>query len=99
MPTRSVNFGLQKGAFHLAVEGQYDIIPVVCENYNQLYSSKQKRFRSGTITLKGAPEDGHVSSTCLTLTHFWQPFLRSLQLAAPLPQKTSQLCLPRREMP
>merc|ERR1712072_1094572 len=53
----------KKGAFHLAVEGQYDIIPVVCENYNQLYSSKQKRFRSGTITLKALPPISTVGST------------------------------------
>lgn len=42
----------QKGAFHFAVQGQLPIVPVVCENYWNLYSSKIKRCTSGEIGIK-----------------------------------------------
>jgi len=45
----------KKGAFHLAVEGQVPIIPMVCENYYNLYSSAEKRFTSGEIAIKVLP--------------------------------------------
>jgi lysophosphatidate acyltransferase len=53
-PLLPVSVAMQKGAFHLAVEGQVPIIPMVCENYDKLYSSKDKRFRAGEIAIKGA---------------------------------------------
>ncbi|CEH18256.1 1-acylglycerol-3-phosphate o-acyltransferase [Ceraceosorus bombacis] len=41
----------KKGAFHLAVQAQVPIVPVVCENYNRLFDGKT-RFEGGTIRIK-----------------------------------------------
>lgn len=41
----------KKGAFHLAVQAQVPIVPVVCENYNRLFDGKS-RFEGGTIRIK-----------------------------------------------
>jgi lysophosphatidate acyltransferase len=43
----------KKGAFHLAVQGGVDIVPVVAENYSKILSPKLKRFNAGTIRVKG----------------------------------------------
>jgi len=53
----------KKGAFHLAVQGQFPIIPVVCENYWKVYSSSAKRFESGEIVIRVLPP---ISSTGFT---------------------------------
>lgn len=42
----------KKGAFHLAVQAQVPIIPVVCENYHHLFDGKT-RFKSGVLKIKG----------------------------------------------
>lgn len=44
----------KKGAFHLAVQTQLPIIPMVCENYHRLFDSKT-RFEPGKIRLKILP--------------------------------------------
>ncbi|CAD6912197.1 unnamed protein product [Tilletia laevis] len=44
----------KKGAFHLAIQAQVPVIPVVCENYYRLFDSKS-RFDSGTIRIKVLP--------------------------------------------
>lgn len=44
----------KKGAFHLAVQTQLPIIPVVCENYHSIYDSKT-RFEPGHIRLAVLP--------------------------------------------
>ncbi|XP_048848641.1 1-acyl-sn-glycerol-3-phosphate acyltransferase alpha-like [Brienomyrus brachyistius] len=46
----------KKGAFHLAVQGQVPIIPVVFSSYSNFYLRKEKQFRSGTINLKILPK-------------------------------------------
>lgn len=43
----------KKGAFHLAVQGQFPIVPMVMENYNSIYSPEEKRFESGVFTIRG----------------------------------------------
>lgn len=43
----------KKGAFHLAVKAQVDIVPVVVENYSHVLSPRNLRFNSGTIKVKG----------------------------------------------
>jgi lysophosphatidate acyltransferase len=43
----------KKGAFHLAVQGGVDIVPIVAENYSAVLSPKLKRFNAGTIRVKG----------------------------------------------
>lgn len=43
----------KKGAFHLAVQAQVDILPVVTENYSRILNVKAKRFVPGTARIKG----------------------------------------------
>ena len=42
----------KKGAFHLAVQAQVPIVPVVCENYHRYFDGKT-RFESGSVRIKG----------------------------------------------
>ncbi|XP_035523688.1 1-acyl-sn-glycerol-3-phosphate acyltransferase beta [Morone saxatilis] len=46
----------KKGAFHLAVQAQVPIIPVVFSSYSNFYLRKEKQFNSGTIRLKILPK-------------------------------------------
>ncbi|GAB7349807.1 hypothetical protein MBLNU459_g0518t1 [Dothideomycetes sp. NU459] len=39
----------KKGAFHLAVQAQVPIVPVVCANYSNVLDVKRKIFNSGSI--------------------------------------------------
>lgn len=42
----------KKGAFHLAVQAQVPIVPVVVANYSNILSVKRKVFRAGTIPVR-----------------------------------------------
>ena len=42
----------KKGAFHLAVQAQVPIVPVIAANYSNLLNMKRKIFRSGRIPVK-----------------------------------------------
>ena len=56
----------QKGAFHLAVEGQIPIIPVVCENYSNIYNARAQRFAAGELIIRVLPPistDGLTSAS------------------------------------
>ncbi|KAI9633124.1 uncharacterized protein MKK02DRAFT_18684 [Dioszegia hungarica] len=44
----------KKGAFHLAVQAQVPIIPVVCENYHRLFDGST-RFESGDLRIRVLP--------------------------------------------
>lgn len=46
----------KKGAFHLAVQAQVPIIPIVFSSYSNFYLRKEKQFNSGTIRLKVLPK-------------------------------------------
>ncbi|XP_051960082.1 1-acyl-sn-glycerol-3-phosphate acyltransferase beta [Xyrauchen texanus] len=46
----------KKGAFHLAVQAQAPIIPIVFSSYSNFYLRKEKEFKSGKITLKILPK-------------------------------------------
>eukprot|EP00063_Salmo_salar_P008730 XP_013983565.1 PREDICTED: 1-acyl-sn-glycerol-3-phosphate acyltransferase alpha-like [Salmo salar] len=46
----------KKGAFHLAVQAQAPIIPIVFSSYSNFYLQKEKLFNSGTIKLKILPK-------------------------------------------
>nr|XP_040053909.1 1-acyl-sn-glycerol-3-phosphate acyltransferase beta [Gasterosteus aculeatus aculeatus] len=46
----------KKGAFHLAVQAQVPIIPVVFSSYRNFYLRKEKRFNSGTVRLRILPK-------------------------------------------
>lgn len=41
----------KKGAFHLAVQSEIPIIPIVCENYWRIY--RKGVFENGTLKVKG----------------------------------------------
>ncbi|KAJ1563021.1 1-acylglycerol-3-phosphate O-acyltransferase [Cladochytrium tenue] len=45
----------KKGPFHLAIEGQYPIIPIVVSTYGDVYSSKQMLFRGGNVRVRVLP--------------------------------------------
>lgn len=56
----------KKGAFHLAVQGQFPIIPIVMENYNSLYDGTSKRFEAGELVIRvlpPIPTVGYTSSS------------------------------------
>ncbi|WFD43114.1 1-acylglycerol-3-phosphate O-acyltransferase [Malassezia psittaci] len=53
----------KKGIFHLAIETQLPITPIVCENYHHLYDSKS-RFEGGEIRVAVLPP---VSTQGLTM--------------------------------
>lgn len=42
----------KKGAFHLAVQAQIPIVPVVCENYHHLFDGRT-RLDAGNLKVKG----------------------------------------------
>lgn len=42
----------KKGAFHLAVKAEADIVPIVAENYSHILSVRALRFNAGIIKVK-----------------------------------------------
>lgn len=42
----------KKGAFHLAVQAQVDVVPVVCANYWGVLAAREGRFRAGRIPVR-----------------------------------------------
>lgn len=54
---------LKKGAFHLAVQAQVPIVPVVCANYNHILDTKNKRYTPGTIDVTILPPISTVGKT------------------------------------
>ncbi|XP_028576309.1 1-acyl-sn-glycerol-3-phosphate acyltransferase alpha isoform X1 [Podarcis muralis] len=45
----------KRGAFHLAVQAQVPIIPVVISSYRDFYSKKERRFTTGRCTVQILP--------------------------------------------
>lgn len=45
----------KKGAFHLAVQAQVPIVPVVCANYDNVLNLKKRRFRPGVVDVTVLP--------------------------------------------
>jgi lysophosphatidate acyltransferase len=45
----------KKGAFHLAVQAQVPIVPVVCANYDNVLNVKKRRFCPGIIDVTILP--------------------------------------------
>ncbi|KAL1928612.1 hypothetical protein VTP01DRAFT_2398 [Rhizomucor pusillus] len=45
----------KKGAFYMAVQANVPIVPIVIANYNNLYDSKSKRFKSGVVRIRVLP--------------------------------------------
>ncbi|XP_057244779.1 1-acyl-sn-glycerol-3-phosphate acyltransferase alpha-like, partial [Malurus melanocephalus] len=42
----------KRGAFHLAVQAQVPIVPIVVSPYRDFFSAREKRFTSGTCTIR-----------------------------------------------
>ncbi|KAK4912678.1 hypothetical protein LTR28_013862 [Elasticomyces elasticus] len=42
----------KKGAFHLAVQAQVPIVPIVVANYSEVLDTRRRVFRSGRIPVK-----------------------------------------------
>ncbi|XP_041876107.1 1-acyl-sn-glycerol-3-phosphate acyltransferase alpha-like [Corvus kubaryi] len=53
-PGRSM-LPFKRGAFHLAVQAQVPIVPIVISPYWDFFSPKEKRFTSGTCTIRILP--------------------------------------------
>ncbi|OCL12225.1 acyltransferase-domain-containing protein, partial [Glonium stellatum] len=45
----------KKGAFHLAIQAQVPIVPVVVANYSHILNAKERIFRSGVIDVSVLP--------------------------------------------
>jgi lysophosphatidate acyltransferase len=45
----------KKGAFHLAISGQFSIVPLVFSTYGDVCDSKRRRFEGGDIRIKVLP--------------------------------------------
>lgn len=45
--------GFKKGAFHLAVQAQVEVVPVVAAVYAGVMSVRERRFEAGRIPVKG----------------------------------------------
>lgn len=81
----------KKGAFHLAVQAQVPIIPIVFSSYNSFYRRKEKEFTSGTITLKILPKietKGLTADDVTSLSEQSYSIMRSafLELSGQTPQ-------------
>ena len=53
----------KKGAFHLAVQAQVPIVPVVVANYSNVLHMQTRRFRAGKIPIKGRQDCNQSIST------------------------------------
>ncbi|KAH7377679.1 1-acylglycerol-3-phosphate O-acyltransferase [Pyrenochaeta sp. MPI-SDFR-AT-0127] len=53
----------KKGAFHLAVQAQVPIVPIVCANYNHVLDFKSKRFTPGVVEVTALPPISTVGMT------------------------------------
>ncbi|XP_067106201.1 1-acyl-sn-glycerol-3-phosphate acyltransferase beta [Osmerus mordax] len=81
----------KKGAFHLAIQAQVPIIPIVFSSYSNFYLRKEKQFKSGTITLKILPKietKGMTSDDVSPLCDKSYDLMRSafLDISAPVTQ-------------
>ncbi|KAM4635658.1 1-acyl-sn-glycerol-3-phosphate acyltransferase beta [Polymixia lowei] len=98
--TRNQSGGLlpfKKGAFHLAVQAQAPIIPIVFSSYSSFYLRKQKQFNSGTIRLKILPKidtKGMTSDDVASLSDKSFNLMRSafLDVSGSVTQSNGPLC-------
>lgn len=45
----------KKGAFHIAIKGQFPIVPLVTSSLNKILDTKNKKFHSGTLIIEILP--------------------------------------------
>jgi lysophosphatidate acyltransferase len=77
----------KKGAFHLAIQAQVPIVPVVVANYSNVLNVKRKQFNPGTID---------VSGKCMNRRNQRPVQTDSSQCSRPSQQKVSRAQTPMR---
>lgn len=79
----------KKGAFHLAIQAQVPIVPVVVANYSDVLNLKKKMFNKGVIDVSGMCNyfEVFVSKYVDVGTNYDQFFLRFLPKASQLPMR------------
>ncbi|WWC85697.1 uncharacterized protein L201_000563 [Kwoniella dendrophila CBS 6074] len=87
----------KKGAFHLAVQAQVPIVPVVVENYNRLFDGRS-RFESGKLRIKVLPPIPTVGLTADDVTKLSEDTrermlnaLRDISEPGPSEKQTAQI--------
>ncbi|EFP91768.2 1-acylglycerol-3-phosphate O-acyltransferase [Puccinia graminis f. sp. tritici] len=84
----------KKGAFHLSIQSQLPIIPIVCENYSSLYGSKASKFERGRPILKVLkpihPSPGQSPEELLNIVR--EQMLRALVELSQRPGSVSSAC-------
>lgn len=59
--TRAELLPFKKGAFHLAIQAQVPIVPIVVANYSNILHVQSRTFTSGKIPVKGWFKNDFVS--------------------------------------
>ncbi|WRT63542.1 uncharacterized protein IL334_000447 [Kwoniella shivajii] len=85
----------KKGAFHLAVEAQVPIVPVVVENYHRLFDGRT-RFDCGTLKIKVLPPISTIGLSSEDVTKLSEDTREKMlstlkEISAPSPSALSSL--------
>ncbi|WVN85990.1 uncharacterized protein L203_101148 [Cryptococcus depauperatus CBS 7841] len=91
----------KKGAFHLAIQAQIPVVPVVCENYHQLFDGKT-RFESGVLKIKilpPIPTTGLTSDDVTSLTESTRELMIKTLCEISAPPAPVSVALPQPSVP
>lgn len=85
----------KKGAFHLAIQAQVPIVPVVTANYSHVLYVKDFHFTSGKIPTKGTSMKGNTVCGSVVLTN--ATVLEPIQTTGLTAADVDDLCTKTRE--